>query len=86
MPYKCLNCKKKFYQPHIIRTSYEDYYGVDTLFRSRTSLDLEVCPYCNDEELEELEDYDDDEIEGFDDDEYYYDHHYKHDYDFERDE
>ena len=67
MPYKCLNCGKTFDEPHITRTSYEDYYGVGSLFSFRRSLTLEVCPYCDDEEIEEF--YEDDEDEFDDDDE-----------------
>ena len=64
MPYKCLNCGEIFIKPKIIHTSYEDYYGVSGLFSSRTSLELETCPKCDDEEVEEFdEDYEDDEGE-----------------------
>lgn len=61
MPYKCMNCGVKFIEPSIIHTSYESHYGVIGLFSCRTPLELEVCPSCNDEDLEEL--YEDDERE-----------------------
>ena len=62
MPYRCLNCGAKFDEPHIIKTSYEAYYGVASMFPSHTPCSLDVCPCCDDEELEELDE--DEEMEG----------------------
>lgn len=61
MPYKCLNCGARFDEPHIMHTSYEFHYGVASMFPNLTPLELDVCPCCNDEELEEV--YEDDEEE-----------------------
>ena len=61
MPYRCLNCGAKFEHPHTIHTSYESYYGVSSLFGSKTPLDLDLCPSCDDEDLEEFDDDERDE-------------------------
>lgn len=49
--YKCLRCKKTFYSPMIKKTTYEMYYGVSGEFGSEHSLELYVCPYCEDDDI-----------------------------------
>lgn len=54
MPYKCLNCGYRFEEPETIPTTYESYYGVGGMFPNSTAMDLYVCPWCNDEDIEEI--------------------------------
>lgn len=54
MPYRCLNCGARFDEPYTKHTSYESYYGVSGMFGSSTPLDLELCPSCDDEDVEEF--------------------------------
>lgn len=49
--YKCLKCKKIFYSPMIKQTTYESYYGVSGEFGKEHSLELYVCPYCEDDDI-----------------------------------
>ena len=52
----CKSCYSRFSEPKSIRTSYEDYYGIEG--RGRTYLHLEVCPYCGDDAIDEEEEED----------------------------
>ena len=65
--FKCNDCLEEFEEDEIriIETSYEAYYGVSTLFHNKTPLTLEVCPYCESEDIEELEDIEDEEDEEY---------------------
>lgn len=49
--YQCESCKKKFKDFKILKTSYESYYGVASLFSNSKRLELQVCPYCESEEI-----------------------------------
>ena len=57
----CKKCKKNFNEPHYKRTSYEDEYGVGSMFPNKTYLAIEICPYCKSDDIEE---YEDKEYEG----------------------
>lgn len=62
--YRCLNCRCEFDEPDVIHTSYEVYYGVASDFGSRTSLTLEVCPRCESDDIDEVDDiYEEEEEE-----------------------
>lgn len=62
--YRCLNCRYEFDEPDEIHTSYEAYYGVASDFGSRTSLTLEVCPRCESDDIDEVDDvYEEEEEE-----------------------
>lgn len=50
---KCNNCCKTFEIPRTRKTTYENYYGVESEFRNKTPLIIEMCPYCGDEDIEE---------------------------------
>lgn len=52
--YKCGECGKTFYEPNIINTTFESYYDVTSYFGSRHPLKLYVCPFCEDENIEEI--------------------------------
>ena len=48
---KCLMCGNVFAEPKQIETTYESYYGVFSLFPDHNKLTMEVCPYCNSEDI-----------------------------------
>jgi len=51
----CTNCNKEFDEPRIEKTTYEDYFGVVNEFKNHHSMNLEKCPYCGSDEIEEME-------------------------------
>lgn len=53
--YYCTNCSNVFDEPHIVRTSYEAYYGAPV--SSFTPLTLYTCPRCGNEDLEEQDEF-----------------------------
>lgn len=53
--YKCKECNSKFISPINLHTSYESYYGVTSMFDNKTPLVLDLCPYCDSENIEECE-------------------------------
>ena len=62
--YRCLNCGEVFEEADEMYTTYEAYYGVSSDFPNRTPLRLEVCPRCESEDIDEVDDvYEDEEEE-----------------------
>lgn len=61
MPYRCLNCGHVFEEFKEVHTTYEAYNGVADLFGSSHPLTLYVCPNCNDEDIDEVEEEDDED-------------------------
>lgn len=59
--WKCNNCKKEFESPKETLTTYENYYGVSMEFASKTPATFLECPFCNDEDIEEITDEEDEE-------------------------
>lgn len=59
--FRCNNCGAVFDDPKLIETTYEDYNGVARLFGSKTPLEYYACPYCYDEDFDEIEDEEDEE-------------------------
>lgn len=59
--YRCPYCKHEFEEPRYIHTTYENYYGVSGLFGNSTSLTIQVCPYCKEEDFEEFDDEEEEE-------------------------
>lgn len=59
--FRCLNCDKKFDEPIEIETTYENYYGVSSMFGNLTPLTLHVCPYCESDEFGECDEDDEEE-------------------------
>lgn len=55
MPYRCDNCSRKFDYPKEIVTTYENFVGVSNLFPTQTPMRLNVCPYCESEDYQEVE-------------------------------
>lgn len=53
--YRCNNCNAKFEEPTMKRICFEQEYGVANLFDSRHYTNIEVCPSCEDGDIEELE-------------------------------
>lgn len=53
--YYCENCETKFEEPSKKNITYEDYYGVGNLFYDRHQMDILVCPFCNSEDIQEMQ-------------------------------
>lgn len=53
--YKCNNCRSEFEEPAERRICFEQEYGVDMLFDSRTYTTTHACPCCDDTDIKELE-------------------------------
>lgn len=66
MEYICNECGENFDEPEIESTTYEDYYGVGSDFIGKNYLEVEICPYCGSEDIDEV---DDEEEEDEDEDE-----------------
>lgn len=49
--YKCNNCEETFQEPMIMQTSYESLYGVDSEFKDKHELNINVCPNCHSEDI-----------------------------------
>ena len=61
--WKCGECGETFNEPELVRTSYEDEFGVGDLFGNSTPMTIALCPYCGSRDIDEvLDDEDDDEI------------------------
>lgn len=54
---KCRSCNRIFEddEVNVKRVCFEQEFGVSDLFDSRTYINIEVCPYCNDKDIIELE-------------------------------
>ena len=54
---KCRNCDRIFENDEVKfkRVCFEQEFGVSDLFDSRTYTNIEVCPYCEDKDIIELE-------------------------------
>ena len=63
--YKCLDCFKKFneYELKTINTTYEEYYGVNGDFPNSNPMSYEVCPYCQSQSFEEIDEDDEEDEE-----------------------
>jgi hypothetical protein len=48
--YVCDTCKSKFEKP--IKTNLDYYYGVSDMFESRSSQEIEMCPFCESVHIE----------------------------------
>lgn len=57
--YRCNECLELFSEPIVHETTYESYYGILHQFDSRTRLELELCPCCGSEDIEEVEEKED---------------------------
>ena len=51
----CKNCYATFTQPKTIKTTWEEYYGIEEEHTPSKPMTLEVCPYCGSEWIEETE-------------------------------
>ena len=56
----CDNCGAEFDEPEQEQESYENYYGVASMFSDRHYFTLQVCPNCGSEDI--VEEDDEDEI------------------------
>ena len=52
--YICNNCDTIFEKPDTKKIYFEDYYKISEIMHSRTPHNLEICPYCKDDDIEEL--------------------------------
>lgn len=59
--FECWNCDRKFDEPDVKRTTYEDYYGVGSMFPNHHSMEYECCPYCGSEDIHEVEEEEEEE-------------------------
>lgn len=53
--YRCNNCNEMFEEPETKNLIAEEYLGVSHLLQGCTRMDINICPCCNDDDLEELE-------------------------------
>ena len=53
--YRCCNCGEIFDEPIKEKESYENYYGVASMFSNYNYFTLEACPYCGSDDIEEVE-------------------------------
>lgn len=58
--YRCKNCGCRFDEPKELNSSWEAYYGISGMFDYSTPMTRNVCPECNDDEIE----YDDEDLEN----------------------
>lgn len=52
--WECRNCDCTFEEPMVFQTTYESFYGIETLFTNCTPLEIYVCPHCGDEDIQEM--------------------------------
>ena len=52
--YKCTKCYEVFDEPDSKTICYEDYYGVGSLFDTRHTTEILICPECGDEDIEDI--------------------------------
>jgi len=52
--YYCRNCKIEFENPKEEKTTYEDFYGISTMFSDSHECTIKTCPHCGSEEIEEM--------------------------------
>lgn len=57
----CDNCGAMFDEPELEKDTYENYFGVSSMFSNSHSMTLEVCPSCGSEDIAS---YCEDEDEG----------------------
>lgn len=57
----CDNCGAMFDEPELEKDTYENYFGVGSMFSNSHSMTLEVCPMCGSEDIAS---YCEDEDEG----------------------
>ena len=50
----CENCKNEFEEPARKEIMFEEYYGVDHLFFNNNKMTLLICPYCKEDDIEEM--------------------------------
>lgn len=61
MMFRCFNCGKQFDEPKELQTTYESYYGVSDNFGNSTIITLKVCPHCECDIIDEMEEAVEDE-------------------------
>ncbi|MEI3530648.1 MAG: hypothetical protein V8Q75_06305 [Bacilli bacterium] len=53
--YRCCNCRSEFEETDSKRICFEQEYGIANLFDTRTYTNIQVCPNCKDDDIEEVE-------------------------------
>ena len=61
--YRCGDCGCIFEEPIVQKMSFEDFYGVSSMFDTSTPMELNVCPNCSSDYLEVLEEDGEDEYD-----------------------
>lgn len=64
--YNCLNCRRDFEELDVLKTTYEDLYGVADEFKDKHYVEVNVCPFCGESAYVEKKVYDE-EDEYFED-------------------
>ena len=59
----CDNCGAMFDEPELEKDTYENYFGVSSMFTNSHSMTIEVCPSCGSEDIASYCE-DEDETEG----------------------
>jgi len=52
--YYCKNCYEEFEEPKYEKECFEDFYGVGNLFHDRHYFEKSLCPYCGEDDFEEM--------------------------------
>ncbi len=56
--HKCEECERTFEEPKWKTICFEQEYGVSNLFESRTYTTVQVCPYCGETSIIEIDEED----------------------------
>lgn len=51
--YRCWNCGTKFEEPDKVERFAEDYFGVGSMFDSKSTITIQECPNCGSDDIEE---------------------------------
>lgn len=52
--YRCCKCYEMFEEPETKNIISEEYLGINHLFPNQTRMNVDICPSCGDEDIEEL--------------------------------
>lgn len=52
--YYCYVCRDVFNEPRVETVKAEDYYGVSGEFMSSHTMDISMCPFCGNDDYEEM--------------------------------
>lgn len=58
----CNDCKSEFEEPEEMEDTYENFYGVSSMFPSSNTYKYDACPCCGSDDIEEVEEDDEEAI------------------------